>query len=103
MAYRVEIVPRARRDLDDILSWLVAQQAGARAIEWFRDLEEAIASLAEFPERCALAPESAVVSFAVRQLLYGRKPDTYRILFTIDGLAVKVLHIRHARRGRSAK
>jgi hypothetical protein len=34
----------------------------------------------------------------VRQLLYGRRPHTYRILFTIEGDVVQVLHIRHARR-----
>jgi hypothetical protein len=38
--------------------------------------------------------------FEVRQLLYGRKPHMYRILFTIDGETVKILHIRHVRRER---
>jgi len=34
----------------------------------------------------------------VRQLLYGRKRHAYRILFTLDGEIVSVLHIRHGRR-----
>jgi hypothetical protein len=34
----------------------------------------------------------------VRHLLYGRKPHTYRVLFTIEGSLVYVLHIRHGRR-----
>jgi hypothetical protein len=34
----------------------------------------------------------------VRQLLYGRKPHVHRILFTIDGEMVNILHIRHGRR-----
>jgi hypothetical protein len=34
----------------------------------------------------------------VRQLLYGRKPHVYRVLFTIEGDVVRVLHIRHGRR-----
>jgi hypothetical protein len=34
----------------------------------------------------------------MRQLLYGRKPHLYRILFTIDGDVVYVLHVRHGRR-----
>ena len=36
----------------------------------------------------------------MRQLLYGRKPHVYRILFTIEGDAVYVLRIRHGRRRR---
>jgi hypothetical protein len=34
----------------------------------------------------------------VRQLLYGRNPHVYRILFTIEAETVKILHIRHGRR-----
>ena len=34
----------------------------------------------------------------MRQLLYGRKPHVYRILFTIEGDVVYVLRIRHGRR-----
>jgi hypothetical protein len=74
---------------------------------WFIAMEEAIASLANFPERCPLAPETERSPlapeterspFEVRQLLYGRRPHAYRILFTIRGDVVHVLHIRHGRR-----
>ena len=44
-----------------------------------------------------LAPESSRFPFEVRQLLYGRKPHVYRILFTIEGDTVHVLHIRRPR------
>jgi plasmid stabilization system protein ParE len=37
-------------------------------------------------------------SLEVRQLLYGSTHHRYRILFTIDGDTVTVLHIRHGRR-----
>ncbi|MGD0414539.1 MAG: hypothetical protein ABSA80_04235 [Terriglobales bacterium] len=36
--------------------------------------------------------------FEVRHLLYGLAPHVYRILFTIEGETVHVLHIRHGRR-----
>jgi plasmid stabilization system protein ParE len=66
---------------------------------WFLALEEAIASLANFPQRCPLAPENAEFPFEVRQLLYGRKPHVYRILFTlVESDTVYILHIRHGRR-----
>jgi hypothetical protein len=58
------------------------QQAGEAGLRWFQKLKEAVASLSELPHRCPLAPESKEFPFEVRQLLYGRKPNAYRILFT---------------------
>jgi plasmid stabilization system protein ParE len=98
MAFRVETSAQAESDADAILEWLLSQHTGETGIRWFLALEEAIASLATFPERCPLAAESARFPFEVRQLLYGRKPHVYRILFTIDGETVNILHIRHGRR-----
>lgn len=98
MAFRVEQAFKAKRDLDLILEWLLTQCAGESGLQWFQGLRQAIASLSELPQRCPLAPENAEFPFEVRQLLYGRKPHVYRILFTIDGDTVVVLHIRHARR-----
>ena len=34
----------------------------------------------------------------IRQLLYGRRGGVYRVLFTITGRDIRVLHIRHAAR-----
>ena len=98
MAFRVEVTPKARQDANGILEWLLAQHAGEAGLRWFRKLEEAIASLAELPKRCRLAPENASVPFELRQLLYGHRPHMYRILFTIEGEVVYVLRIRHGRR-----
>jgi plasmid stabilization system protein ParE len=98
MTYRVETTPAAERDADAILEWLLSEGAGDTGRRWFSALQDAIASLAEFPERCPHAPENAVFPFEVRHLLYGRKPHVYRILFTIEEQTVYVLHIRHGRR-----
>jgi plasmid stabilization system protein ParE len=98
MAFRVEISAEAESDAEGIFEWLISQHAGETGIRWFIALEEAIASLAKFPERCALAPETLRFPFEVRQLLYGRKPHVYRILFTIQGETVNILRIRHGRR-----
>ena len=98
MAFRVEISKQAERDAENILDWLLAEHAGKAGADWFLALDDALASLTEFPERCMIAPESVRFPFEVRQLLYGRKPHIYRILFTVEGSAVKVLHIRHGRR-----
>ena len=98
MTFRVEVTPQAEQDADTILEWLLSQDAGETGLRWFLRLREAIDSLAEMPKRCPLAPENASVPFEMRQLLYGRKPHFYRILFTIEHEVVYVLRIRHGRR-----
>lgn len=100
MAFRVKVTPEAKQDADAILEWLHLQQAGEAGLRWFRGLNEAIESLSTFPKRCAPAPENASVPFEMRQLLYGKRPHIYRILFTIDDDMVYVLRIRHGRRQR---
>lgn len=98
MAFRVKQTTQADQDLDAILEWLLAQDAGETGLRWFQKLKEALTSLSEFPHRCPLAPENAEFPFEVHQMLYGRKPHQYRVLFTIDGDRVVILHIRHGRR-----
>ncbi|PYT79362.1 MAG: hypothetical protein DMG41_38770 [Acidobacteria bacterium] len=55
-----------------------------------------IYSLERFPERCAVIPESK----KLRHLLFGKKPNTYRIIYAVDKRKhlVSVLHIRHGAR-----
>src|SRR6266566_1904775 len=57
MAFRVEISAQAERDADAILEWLLSQYTGQAGIDWFLALDDAFASLAEFPERCPIAQE----------------------------------------------
>jgi plasmid stabilization system protein ParE len=98
MVFRVKTTARAKRDLNGILAWLASQEAGESGLRWFQGLYEAIASLAHAPKRCPLAPENAEFPFEVRQLLYGRRHHRYRVLYTIEGDTVFVLHSRHGRR-----
>ncbi len=98
MAFRVKQTAEADHDLEVILEWLMAQQAGETGLRWLEGLKDTIDSLSELPHRCSLAPETVAFPFEVRQLLPGRKPHQYRVLFTIEADAVIVLHIRHARR-----
>jgi len=100
MAFRVRLTAQADRDLDAILEWLQSQNAGEAGLRWFRGLRLSLDGLTDSPGRCALAPEDSEFPFEVRQLLYGRRSGTYRILFTIDGDEVVILHIRHGRRRR---
>jgi plasmid stabilization system protein ParE len=94
MIYRVIIQPNAEAELDAAYMYRYARapQAAAR---WFREFVDAINSLAEFPERCPLAPENGHFPEEIRQLLYGNRRDAFCVLLTIQGDTVHVLHIRH--------
>jgi plasmid stabilization system protein ParE len=97
MTFRVEVSDQAERDSDAILDWLLSHEAGEAGIAGSRHCRCNSISCT-ISKRCGLAPEDKVFPFEVRQLLYGQKPHIYRILFTIEGDTVYVLHIRHGRR-----
>ena len=98
MAYRVELAERAVRDLRLIFLAIHADESLA-AEKWFIEMERAIDSLRDSPNRCPVAPESGRRQ-TIRHLLYGRRPHVYRILFRVvpKDRTVFVLHIRHAAR-----
>jgi len=90
LAYRVLYRKQAERDLDRL--------ARAATLEWFDGLCDAIESLTEFPERCALVPELGLRQKGVRHLLYGRGHGVYRILYRVKDENVEILTIRHGAR-----
>ena len=90
MTYEVFIQPGAEEDIEAAYCWL-AEHSPDRAAQWYNGLVDAILGLERFPERCPLAPENVAFAREIRQLLSG----AYRILFTITGNAVHVLHVRH--------
>jgi plasmid stabilization system protein ParE len=94
MTYRVIIQPNAEAELDAAYRYRHARAPQA-AVQWFVGIVEAINSLERFPMRCPLAPENGHFAEEIRQLLYGARRDVFRILFTIQGDTVHVLHIRH--------
>jgi toxin ParE1/3/4 len=94
--YRVEFTARAARDLEHLYDQINAAESVAAA-RWFNKLEEAVYTLERFPRRCPRAPESTRARRPLRNLLYGRKPHVYRVIYEIDGRArdVRILTIRH--------
>ena len=97
MVWRVRLTNRALRDLDHIYARIEAASS-AQAAQWFARLEQAIFSLETLPQRGARLPEDS----ALRQLLHGRKPYIYRVIYEVDeaSATVYVLHIRGPRRDR---
>ena len=96
MNYQVALTDRAARDLEEAYGWY-AERAPEAAVRWYNGFLQALASLANNPERCAIAPESRKTDTGIRQLLYGRR-RSYRALFLIREQTVVVLHIRHTAR-----
>ena len=92
MPYLVRLADRALRDMEAIYEFIDAE-ASQSAFAWFNDLAREIYSLERFPERGAIIRESK----KLRHLLFGKKPSTYRIIYTVDKRN-DVLHIRHGTR-----
>jgi hypothetical protein len=63
------------------------------AAAWFNQPSEAVYSLERSPERGPVISENK----KLRHLFFGRKPNTYRIIYLIEKrqAVVNVLHIRH--------
>src|SRR5258706_14259202 len=90
MAYRVEIVPRAQRDLLHLFERINARSSDA-ALIWYRGLKDAMRSLQDNPQRCPTTPECK----RLRHLLYGNKPNVYRLIYRIveSNKEVDIIHI----------
>jgi toxin ParE1/3/4 len=95
MQYLVRLTERAVRDLEAIFEFIEAESSES-AFAWFNDLAETVYSLERLPERGSVTTEDA----KLRHLLFGKRPNTYRIIYALYKRknAVTVLHIRHGAR-----
>ncbi len=78
MTYKVDISIPALQDAED--AFLQIRQFNLEASKsWYEGLLESVFSLEEFPNRCPIAPESEIIGREIRQLLYGKRRQIYRI------------------------
>ncbi len=101
MPHAINIVPRAMADIRAAVAWR-GQRSPSAAARLHAGLLAAIRSLASSPDRCPLADEAADLGLDLRELLYGRRRNVYRVLFTIDGETVNILRVRHGAQDRLA-
>jgi len=94
MRYRVRPTRAALDDVVAIGEWIADQATRAEAGRWVSRVVAALSSLDEMPERCPIAPEDPEVEPEIRHLILV----PYRILFTLAGRDVFVLHVRHGHR-----
>ena len=94
MVFQVKTTKTAELQIETTYLWLKKRNS-TYADKWFKGLMNVIASLQEKPRRCSLATENKMFPEEVRQLLYGKSRNRYRILFTIREDIVYILFIRH--------
>ncbi len=95
MVYRVVFRAEARDEAKEAVRYIIETGSPMVAREWSEGLFAAIASLAEFPLRCPHAREhDDFPGEDLRQLIY----KSHRLIYTVVGDVVHVLHVRHAAR-----
>jgi len=99
MAFRVEVSPRAFRDLDEIAGFIETHGSFQQAEEWFNGIMAAIRTLEMMPDRCRVADVSSELGQEVRMLLYGKR-RLYRVYYSVQHRTrttgtVRVFHVRH--------
>ena len=91
--FTINIHRRAEPDIEAVVR---AARGGAN--RWVTRLMTAIGTLKRLPDRCPLADEAETLVAELRELQFGKRRGTYRIIFRIEGETVNVLRIRHAAR-----
>jgi plasmid stabilization system protein ParE len=94
MKFNAQLLWRAERDLDHILTWL-NERSPRGAANWLRVWDQTFAVLESSADEYGLAPESEGRPLEIRQILFRtRKGRDYRALYAIRGSEVFVMHIR---------
>jgi plasmid stabilization system protein ParE len=97
MIFLVHITVAAEHDIDETLAWMV-KRAPTAAARWHAALRKKVQSLENKPQRFPLAAEAEWLKIDLHEMLFGRRRNVIRILYTIDGEVVTVHHIRRATR-----
>lgn len=97
MSFDVVLRPAALDEALEAAEYIAANASKEAAERWYGGLERALESLSRMPSRCAYAREHGLIAgVELRQLVY----HSHRLVFTIRGRTVHVLHIRHVARDR---
>ncbi|MDJ1184515.1 type II toxin-antitoxin system RelE/ParE family toxin [Roseofilum casamattae] len=92
--YQVIIQPEAEQGIKEAYYW-VSNYSPRQGRNWLEGIYKAIMSLEQMSLRCSLAFENNYFAEEIRQLLYGKGKNTYRILFTVTDRTVHILYVRH--------
>jgi hypothetical protein len=92
--FQVIVFRQAKLDGQCIYDWL-SERSPQGAEAWARAYIEALESLTKYLLRCGLAPENEDHDVEIRQRVFRTSHgNPYRLLFTVAGNQVRVLHVR---------
>ena len=92
MSYRVILRSEVLEEIFLVVDYISENSSEDVALAWYQGFDAASRSLSDFPHRCELARESdEYPDFELRQLIY----KSHRLIFTVRGNEVHVLHVRH--------
>lgn len=98
MNFRVELSYGAAAEALDAFE-AMSIKSPAAAERWRTGLEVLIASLSHMPRRYPAAREQDHTTYELRQVIHA----PYRIVYTVTGDLVFILHVRHAARDDMSK
>lgn len=94
--FAINIDPDALEDIRHIARDISQRVSPSSAARWQHRIISKIQTLASLPERYPMADEAVELGLDLRFMIFGRKRQRYRILYTIDGQTVNVYRVRHA-------
>lgn len=95
--YKIKIFPTAKRDMEDVISYLNTLSPDA-ALRYYDLLVDEIASLAKMPERCPRPKDLALAAKGYRYLIV----KNYLVFYVVAGDTVQIRRILYARRNYQA-
>ena len=97
MEYEIVVHRSARADVLQVCQ-RAARNAPVAAEKRLARFERKILTLQSNPQRCSFAAEDSKVAVPLFEILFGRAPNVFRVIFTIDGQKVRVLRFLRAQR-----
>lgn len=97
MSFRIRLSRKAALDIARNSYWLVENRSDTAALSWRDELEASLHKLETSATLCPEAPEAEWIGLDIREQLFGRRRNLYRILFRLRGETAEVLRVRHTR------
>jgi len=88
--YEVDVLPIARDDIAEIYNYIALDNPNA-ALRVTDEIMDKIDTLAEFPERCPMVPDSVLAKRGYRMLIIENYIAFFKV-FRADVLIYRVLH-----------